>query len=1493
MSALSDQRAREIALGAATEFQPQAPIDNARLFAGRGKQITAAVDAVAQIGLHIVIFGETGVGKTSLASVISPNLEVMDCVEGSLQRKRFVVKVNTQKHDKFGDVWKRAFREIFFVVENKELMGFHSVTHSAQLDILTALNVDDLPANDDVRRALGVLPRSVFIFDEFDRGSEELRTQFTDLIKTLSDTRVDSTLVLVGVADTVNHLIRDHRSISRAAVQIPLPRMSERELAEILENGANALRVHMDPRASAMIVALSQGLPHYTHLLGLHAVRAAAERRSDLIEIADVYAAFEPAIARAVQSIQHSYLRAVHSARRDALHEHVILACAFASASASARDALGYFHAADVVAPLGIILNRKNVSIATFQNHLNEFCKEERSAILEKDGVPRAFKYRFHDPIMLPYILMTALAKNAITPAQLQQSLEIPSSPKGDRIPTSGAALWQERLIFLQSQEPIATDPLRKFLLKKQMEEARANIDAYAKETNEATPSAELQEKRIRDFAVIVDRALASFNIPLSEDAPERKCLAGMIDGQRLCNPENLRIVGNGLWTLVSDTIAQGGRHEDFDACWTELLTGLRRRFFRANTSEQWAELQEVLNHSMLEERKWNEFLTRWVHAPFPVLIDPETSSALAPYRRHIVESFREINLSGFGGAAARSDAEGKAELAQVYIDLDTKAEPDASAHLTGRVRRHWDLGRIPVLQRLAENPRLVLIGLPGSGKSTVLRYFSLSLAQYGLKPEAEWLENLKFWPEEEADLVPVFVELRQFAASLPTPLPDVNGGQWITDYIFAQLKPAPLEDCADALKRALYAGRAIVFLEGLDEVPDDDRLRRFVLDTVKEFARGPFHDSRMVVTCRPRSYADPAWQLEGFEKAELAALDLEKIGRFIHRFYGEVARRDPHVAEVTGERVAKLEWALCREELRELATNPLMLTVMAWLHRFEELPHKRALILNTLVEQLLFKWEERKRRDDRSERRTLTEFLHPYGLGINSLRRVLCRLAFESRRSNTPTLAGQPAVLAVSIPKQKLLSALEDLLPAHKASGSNRQIWALQVSQIIDQRTGLLVPEGDDSFIMPYKLQEFLAGEHLTDHDELETLGVELGLPTNESRFDHVVAHLVGANGYWEEVVKWAGAIQAHVKHNRNLARDLALALCEDTGDSESTNLRRAVIAAEILVEVGLTEVANTHRMHGPKCLALVREALDALTFSERLSPKQRAAAASARGWLEDLPVGVGLNNEGIPDIAWVDIRSGDFLMRDKTSPATAQIKTAFRISRYPVTVAQFQAFVDGGCYENEALWNWLPEANRWLQEMHVSWAQKTSKPGPEDYAIVFQTPNHPRVGVSWFEAVAYCKWLNAKLKLKENVIHLQSELEWERAARGAEGRAWTSRDQTELWRHCNVDQTKIEHTSAVGLFPAGDTPTEDGNQHGVAELIGNVWEWCRTPWMDTHSKKNHGRSDESAVAAAMVARGGSWSFGHDAKHLSPLRRGFGPGNRYDDVGFRLVCTV
>ena len=127
----------------------------------------------------------------------------------------------------------------------------------------------------------------MIIIDEIDRiKDKETTTLLADTIKGLSDHSVDVTLVLVGVAESVDTLIAEHESVQRALIQVHMPRMTQAELDQIIDDGLQAAGMTIDSNAKQRISKLSQGLPHYTHLLGMHAAQAAVADTAATLRLA-------------------------------------------------------------------------------------------------------------------------------------------------------------------------------------------------------------------------------------------------------------------------------------------------------------------------------------------------------------------------------------------------------------------------------------------------------------------------------------------------------------------------------------------------------------------------------------------------------------------------------------------------------------------------------------------------------------------------------------------------------------------------------------------------------------------------------------------------------------------------------------------------------------------------------------------------------------------------------------------------------------------------------------------------------------------------------------------------------------------------------------------------------------------------------------------------------------------------------------------------------
>ncbi len=216
--------------------------------------------------------------------------------------------------------------------------------------------------------------------------------------------------------------------------------------------------------------------------------------------------------------------------------------------------------------------------------------------------------------------------------------------------------------------------------------------------------------------------------------------------------------------------------------------------------------------------------------------------------------------------------------------------------------------------------------------------------------------------------------------------------------------------------------------------------------------------------------------------------------------------------------------------------------------------------------------------------------------------------------------------------------------------------------------------------------------------------------------------------------------------------------------------------------------------------------------------------------------------------------------------------IRQPYAISRYPITVAQYQCFVDAGGYEAEQYWT--KTGWQWRQEKKIT--------APEADSEVFGVANHPQVGVSWYEAVAYCRWLSAQMG-KE--IRLPSEAEWEGAARHSDGRVYPWGNQEEYEQRCNMAESGIGSTSAVGIFPVAMRSVEQ-----------RIWQaMCGSgvvqPGRTIMRSYEQDVSNDLMVDGRRVLRGGS--FDDDRGGVRCAYRDWSdPVIRDNGVGFRVVMS-
>lgn len=408
-----DWRAKEFEAGQL--FSPAAPIDEKDLFAGRKEQIDKMLEAAWEKGKHAVLFGERGVGKTSLGRVFSAMFP-------KTLRHILAVREQVDPSDDFSSIWRKVFKDL-------HVRSADAAPGSAHVPL--ARDYPGIIQPDDIRRELQDIFSTndipIIVIDEFDKARESSDGRIHELmantIKHLSDYSVNATIILIGVADDVTDLIGEHPSITRCLEQIPMPRMNKTELREIIDRRISRLGMKMHADAYWKIIELARGLPSYVHLLGLYSIQSAIRRQSLTVDESDVDAAIKRALEKSQESTQSEYSAAVHSNRTDNLYRHVLLACALAK-----PDERGQFSPTAIIEPLSSILGRP-AKIDTFQQHLLKFIEGDRGSVLIRKGKERAYKFRFRDPMMQPYVIMRGIEERLI-PKSALSALSFPAEPE-------------------------------------------------------------------------------------------------------------------------------------------------------------------------------------------------------------------------------------------------------------------------------------------------------------------------------------------------------------------------------------------------------------------------------------------------------------------------------------------------------------------------------------------------------------------------------------------------------------------------------------------------------------------------------------------------------------------------------------------------------------------------------------------------------------------------------------------------------------------------------------------------------------------------------------------------------------------------------------------------------------------------------------------------------------------------------------------------------
>jgi len=783
--------------------------------------------------------------------------------------------------------------------------------------------------------------------------------------------------------------------------------------------------------------------------------------------------------------------------------------------------------------------------------------------------------------------------------------------------------------------------------------------------------------------------------------------------------------------------------------------------------------------------------------------------------------------------------------------------------------------------------PRFVLLGEPGGGKSSFLRHLALCLAgelrrragEEGV-PEKASLEALRDWLLDT--YTPIYIELRDITRSHFPPLSEQTRAPGVDEfwaYIRERLLGPGLAGFESELRGLCRSGDAILLLDGLDEIPQagDERRR----EQVKAFIAaliGAYPRLRVIVSSRPHAYRRGEWALDSFGRAELEALLPSRLHELAQALF-RVVTPEADGKEATDfiravEQTSHIE--------KDLHRNPLFFTLLAalWLASPPDdrrLPATRADLYRQAVDLLLGRWTRR-----RAPEPSVAE-----SLGIldpEHLRPVLESLACGVNEQRNPE-------------QDATAFGVESLLGILFRAGF--QTGLHDVPDYLTQHAGILVsPEAGEFVFVHRSFQEHLAACELTypqPEERIPAVPVERRFPQG------LVRRVLERPDLWENVARLAGDELLAQQRENDLWRLLVemvrpyLTKSRSSTSSEKSNfsdgVQAAFLALEIARQYNLFAVERDEfdpLAHSAGVLR--RVAVAVLTDYENFEPEQRLIAGQllgSRPGLDPRP-GVGIvetqNFVSLPDIAWVKISKLDqngqdtFIYQEEKHESPDD----FWMARYPITYAQFKTFKDADDgWRNSHWWDGLALNDQ-------------DSPGEQRFPVW----NHPRENVSWYQAIAFCRWLTEQARQHPKLLpeevrdnpdwrnSLPTEWQWEKAARGHDGRQYTWGSDTYQPGYANINETResagphnLQSTSAVGMYPQGATPS------GLLDLSGNVWEWCL-------SKYDNSGNIQVSGSETRVLRGGSWYSYHNFASAVRRNRRY-PLGRFGGLGFRVVWSA
>lgn len=857
--------------------------------------------------------------------------------------------------------------------------------------------------------------------------------------------------------------------------------------------------------------------------------------------------------------------------------------------------------------------------------------------------------------------------------------------------------------------------------------------------------------------------------------------------------------------------------------------------------------------------------------------ISPQEATEIErTYRQGLIHEYRKHTVTGI----AQIKRMVRLPLKDIYLELNLLplGHPPDGQDTTPNIQFQQSKVHLSAVIPLAQ--RLLIAGKPGSGKTITLKFIALMLALG--QPGANRLGY-------QLPYIPLLVRLADYAVELKKS-PNLALETFLMDYIEKYYPGAPHQGAF--LNLALQNGACIILLDGLDEVGDMDEtdirgqaLRNQVLKQVQRFAArrctSP-NTNRLIITSRLEGYY--LGSLSEFLEVELCGLDTtEEVEAFLLRwFMAYELESDPDLSfsaalrRVRHERIDPLIPVIERwESIRRLAVNPLLLTILTIIHETgKRLPHHRVELYETVIKTMIESW-----------RQAQTDHVsHLYStLQTNDVYYLMASLAYWLHEN-------QPGG---TIREYEWQQKIEELLGQDGYKEDN-DLLARRFLRHAREETGLLTERSPGQIgFFHLTLEEYLAA-------------VEMARRETDERTHMLEKHW--ADPRWQETLLLAAGV-LNVRGSKIAHRNFISNLLWMEPSSPDLLGHPAVLAGKALVDLHPRKFTHTTYQ------SVLQNLKDVM--------QDNAPDTGLPDLHGQIPILTRANAAEVLDqLGWLPPDLYDFIFIPTPNHFTDIVEElplyllkvkGFYMGKYPVTNIQYQRFLEADDFTDPELWtgfvkfdelscpmgnHWGDTGWQWYRNYQV---HRLNDPHGKIYPAFWHDPHFgsehkglPVVGLSWFEANAYCRWLQkhwndttfqeglANAHMNPQEIRLPTELEWLIAAGGAahsERFPWDkssriTRYENDILRRANVKESNIAHTTPVAMYPLGQS-----HPHKLWDLSGNVWEWQANYYSSSH--------------LYLALRGGSWSSTTDFARLTSRLYNFGPSNRWKDRGFRVLIMA